>query len=90
MELDTWHEEGSRVWHVGWVDVDYHARSVCIGGCEHWHQIAEPKPPGARVCAKARKALQELLGTRYEIVEARLTPAEIRRRTGGGKRAGTD
>mgnify|MGYP001301376667 CR=1 FL=1 len=66
--LETWHEDGSRVWHLGWVDAGYQARAECIGGCEHWHQIAEEMPAQARVCAKARKALGTLLGSRYEIV----------------------
>ena len=67
--LDTWREDGSRVWHIGWLDVGYQGRAECIGGCEHWHQIAEEMPPRARVCAKARKALGALLGSRYTIRE---------------------
>ena len=65
--LDAFQVHPHSVWHLGWYD--HTGRADCIGGCELFYAYTGTIPPRGRVCAKARKALGELLGERYEIVD---------------------
>lgn len=70
--IEPWRVKARGVWHIGWAP-EPGVPGRCIGGCEQYHcrgaEDGPAVPGGERVCAKALRALEGLLGARYRVVE---------------------